>query len=775
MSNSLKMSCEACGGELKEQQNGVYECECCLNTYMFDKVKEYAECLNEKLDFLKLEKLVSLKNRLWRALDEKYISNGEITNICEQIKAIDVDDLYANFFSLACAESVNNGAIGAFLNEINANKKGSAVGKIIEFMLKSPELLEGCSASVIKLIEGAYSRTSESYKRYYDEYIKQMQKIDDGVFDVSLPRDAFIAYSSKDEKKVVELVEYLENAEGMSCFVSLRNLQHGSGAVENYEKQLERAIASCKVFVFVSSQNSRNNACDALKREIPYVMSKDRFASGAYAQKSYDNIPLEFKKERVEYVISDYVGTSVAERKTQEFFAGIERVYDKRAVAERIFEATNKSFKLNVNLVDVKNEQKPSNTQQESISFGTIREWYETGERYYYGNEVGQNFGEAVKWYKKAAMAGDPDGQVMVGWCYQYGEGVEQSYAQAFEWYKKAAEQGNDEAQDMLGDFYYYGNGVKKDIVKALEWYKKAAEQGNKNSEDMLCSLGYYNGDISEAYSTDILKNYSGEEIARLKERFASLEDKRKAKNEAEKENVPTNEPMQEKKPTLDVKYKQIKGKQEYVAYYFPGTISKEVKIVIRDYYNDLPVTAIGKSVFSFGKKIEEVFIPSTIREIGNLAFYGCKTLKSVNMSYGVQIIGVEAFRECLSLKSITLPESVTEIKNSAFAYCKQLESVSIPQGVKVISKGAFSQCSALNFVHIPLGVTTIEKAAFWGCPLKNIDIPDSVTLIEKDAFFMCDNLTSVRFGGTKARWNEINKQKFKKCDIICLDGEINT
>lgn len=334
------------------------------------------------------------------------------------------------------------------------------------------------------------------------------------------------------------------------------------------------------------------------------------------------------------------------------------------------------------------------------------------------------------------------------------------------EWYKKAAEQGNDEAQDMLGDFYYYGNGVEKDLAKALEWYKKAADQGNKNSEDMLCSLGYYNGDISEVYSAEAFNNIKDEALADLKQKLERLDE---LINENE-------QPLEENVPTLGVEYKQIKGKQEYFVNDYSHSGKNGVKIVIRDYYNDLPVTAIGKNAFFWSKKnIEEVVIPSTIKEIGDSAFNGCKTLKNVNMACGVQVIGVEAFRDCTSLKNIELPESVAQIKKYAFAYCTQLESIVIPKDVKVISNGAFFMCTALKQVHISFGVTTIEKGAFYKCAVKSLDIPESVALIEKDAFFMCDELSLVRFGGTKAQWNKINKHKFTKCNIICSDGEKNT
>lgn len=535
MSNLNAMTCEACGGRLNEKANGVYECECCLNTYTFDKVKEYSQLLNEKFDSFKLEKLSNLKNLLWRALGEKYISNNQITNICEQIKVVDADDLYANFFSLACAESANNRAIVAFLNNINAKQKGAAVSRLIEFMLRSPELLEGCSTPVIKLIEGAFSRTSESYQKYYGEYQKQMQKIDQGIFDVTLPRDAFIAYSSKDETKVVELVDYLEGHEKMSCFVSLRNLQHGSGSVENYEKQLEMAIDNCKVFVFVSSQNSRSNACDALKREIPYVRAKDISLAGVYAQQGYDNIPLKYKKPRVEYVISDYIGEGIAERKTAEFFAGIERVYNKQAVAERIFEATNKKFDFTPddtlqtqqpkveqpkveqpkveqqkstntsNSNSVKKTDKKSSTNKNLITGGlpledffsmlTLRqEYYGKGKKYYYGRGVTKDYVEAVKWYKKSAEQGHVEAQYSLGFCYEYGQGVTKDYAEAFKWYKKAAEQGYADAQYNLGYCYKHGQGVKQNKTEAKKWYQKAAEQGDEHAKKALKELNGFMG-----------------------------------------------------------------------------------------------------------------------------------------------------------------------------------------------------------------------------------------------------------------------------------------
>ena len=54
--------------------------------------------------------------------------------------------------------------------------------------------------------------------------------------------------------------------------------------------------------------------------------------------------------------------------------------------------------------------------------------------------------------------------------CYDMGAGVEQNYGEAAKWYRKAAEQGNAHA---------HGNGVSRDYVQAYKWFSLAAIQGD--------------------------------------------------------------------------------------------------------------------------------------------------------------------------------------------------------------------------------------------------------------------------------------------------------
>lgn len=76
--------------------------------------------------------------------------------------------------------------------------------------------------------------------------------------------------------------------------------------------------------------------------------------------------------------------------------------------------------------------------------------FFQTGERYFNGTGLAQDYAEAVKWYRKAAEKGHADAENNLGNCYYYGKGVPQDYTEAVKWYRKAADHGNADAEVNL-------------------------------------------------------------------------------------------------------------------------------------------------------------------------------------------------------------------------------------------------------------------------------------------------------------------------------------
>lgn len=108
------------------------------------------------------------------------------------------------------------------------------------------------------------------------------------------------------------------------------------------------------------------------------------------------------------------------------------------------------------------------------------------GHMYQEGEGVEPDFQEAMRWYRLAAERGDPRGQSMLGQVYEKGAGVEQNYQEAVKWLNLAAEQGDDMAMLHLGRMYLYGEGVAQDFIRARMWFLLAVARGNKTGQDII-------------------------------------------------------------------------------------------------------------------------------------------------------------------------------------------------------------------------------------------------------------------------------------------------
>lgn len=158
----------------------------------------------------------------------------------------------------------------------------------------------------------------------------------------------------------------------------------------------------------------------------------------------------------------------------------------------------------------------------------------------------------------------------------------------------------------------------------------------------------------------------------------------------------------------------------------------------------------IGDGAFNY-TKIEEIDIPSSVTDIGKMAFENCHNLKKINFNNAkITEIKEDTFSYCDSLESIELPDSITDIKNSVFKYCHNLSYVKLPRNLKVLGEninnstsgtiGVFHYCTSLKNIDLPEGLKIIGDYTFDISGLTTITLPDSLEIIGNGAFG-CENL----------------------------------
>ncbi|MGA2695622.1 MAG: GAF domain-containing protein [Terriglobales bacterium] len=90
---------------------------------------------------------------------------------------------------------------------------------------------------------------------------------------------------------------------------------------------------------------------------------------------------------------------------------------------------------------------------------------------------------------RQLATQGDPSAQFALGVHYATGEDVPQDYGEAVRWFTMAAEQGQVMAQATLGAYYWAGRGVPQDLQKAYFWAMLAQAGGDEASKVRVAFL----------------------------------------------------------------------------------------------------------------------------------------------------------------------------------------------------------------------------------------------------------------------------------------------
>lgn len=206
----------------------------------------------------------------------------------------------------------------------------------------------------------------------------------------------------------------------------------------------------------------------------------------------------------------------------------------------------------------------------------------------------------------------------------------------------------------------------------------------------------------------------------------------------------------------------------------------------------------IEEGAFSSCCLITEIFVPATLLNIHEEAFFGCSSLVGIEVDEGnpnyssvdgvmfnkeqtviklypankagatynilnsVEIIGQLAFNSSNNLQSITIPEHVRFIHKESFMYCKSLKQVIVKPGVLAIRDAAFYYCTALESIELPESLCEIGESAFLNCrSLAKINIPSKIKVIKPYTFDRCEKLQSIYTGD---HVEKIEKGAFSEC-----------
>ena len=177
--------------------------------------------------------------------------------------------------------------------------------------------------------------------------------------------------------------------------------------------------------------------------------------------------------------------------------------------------------------------------------------------------------------------------------------------------------------------------------------------------------------------------------------------------------------------------------------------LGKDTNVTIPSEYKGKKVTTIGEYAFCYsfydelyGKNIETINLPNSIKTIEKYAFWANHSIKKINLNEGLEKIGDFAFGGT-KISLINIPSSVKEIGNGAFKGT-EITLINIPSSVKEIGKSAFNSCSNLYQVTLNEGLEKIGDFAFGGTKISLINIPSSVKEIGNGAFSSCYDLSQV-------------------------------
>ena len=752
-----RIICQCCGEALRKHGD-VYVCGYCGATYRDDQVEKAADLLKGLLDDFKIEQLSNARRRLYETTHEKYPSSQAVTQAAGNVLSISPDDFMARMY-LHSHDSDPHELI-SLLSRGNVSEWEAK--ETVDWLVRS---LDFRVVGAVKDFADRHLKGAEKTNAL-NEIEDEAFKLDSGVYDLSLKRDVFLCYSTEDMPRVIEIMETFEE-NGLSCFAAFRNLRHGKGAQENYQDAIFRAMRNCRVFVFLSSNSSRDPNRKGVAEELDHLVS---------------DLP---KKPRVEFLLEDYPERMpiLAKRRMAQAFPHLEYCRDVEDLVVRVsglLDAEENAEKDRVKkIAEEASERAKKELQAEFEAREAARK-----------EELARELEERLRVEKekleaqKESSAFPPAGGAMDA------ESMLAMMERAEELKRRKAGEVADrkKAEPVVGAIKAIGAVEYSPTCKArIDVARKAYDalttdqRAYVHHADVLLTAEREYGEAEEAadrkkaeaaidaieaigsvecsptckaridaarkaydaltteqrafvHNADALsvaeREYGEAETAATKraiEAIGTVEYSPKCKARIDEAQRLYDALTTEQRAFVHNTEILQRASQEF------AKLGEEAAKPIEAIFDMRILRNGGASVARcLDKKITEAAIPELYRgkavtSIGWGAFGYCYDLKSVTIPSSVTSVGENAFQFCSSLTSIAIPSSVTSIGEEAFQFCSSLKSITIPESVVSIGGRAFFECSSLTLIAIPSSVTTIGNGAFYNCSsLKSIKVDPS-------------------------------------------------
>lgn len=203
---------------------------------------------------------------------------------------------------------------------------------------------------------------------------------------------------------------------------------------------------------------------------------------------------------------------------------------------------------------------------------------------------------------------------------------------------------------------------------------------------------------------------------------------------------------------------------------------------------------SIGNLAFYYNWNLSgAIYIPATIKNITDYAFYGCFSISAFNTPNSNQrystLNGVLMSKAQDSLfvfplaktGTYSIPSTVKHIGSSAFENTSALSAITLTSTIESIGSYAFCNSSGITgTLTLPTNLKRLDDGAFYGCYnlTGTVYIPASLTEMGNYCFLESNNIQSFNVNGLNvaySSYNDVLYSKNRNTLFICPGGKTGT